>query len=157
MSCSWSSLILAKVFVLCSRQTLSGDIILVTLVILVNFLLQKRKNLPSYSFSPPYNDIANAKIVIIVTKSAIVLRFEEEEEWRSIGWASDYEVRLWPKDNISRRLALPSLSSSPLSSSSSSSWCAVAGACSTWPSSNQADASKKQLSWSLGWSTQWEW
>jgi len=30
------------------------------------------------------------------------VRFEEEEEFRRRGWASNYEVRLWPKDNISR-------------------------------------------------------
>ena len=35
----------------------------------------------------------------------MIARFEEEEEFRSSGWASNYEVRLWPKDNISRRSA----------------------------------------------------
>ena len=37
-----------------------------------------------------------------------IFRFEEEEEFRMRGWESNYEVRLWPKDNISRRWA-PSL------------------------------------------------
>ena len=32
-----------------------------------------------------------------------IIRFEEEEEFRRRGWVSNYEVRLWPKDNISRR------------------------------------------------------
>ena len=42
-------------------------------------------------------------IVMIVMIINMIVRFEEEEEFRSRGWASNYEVRLWPKDNISRR------------------------------------------------------
>ena len=42
-------------------------------------------------------------IVAIILTMIVIPRFEEEEEFRSRGWASNYEVRLWPKDNISRR------------------------------------------------------
>ena len=41
----------------------------------------------------------------VITIFLMIARFEEEDEFRSSGWASNYEVRLWPKDNISRRSA----------------------------------------------------
>ena len=49
----------------------------------------------------------SCEVVVLAGKLGghAVSRFEEEESWRSQGWRSEYEVRLWPLDNTTRRWA----------------------------------------------------